>query len=146
MLMESETTGVELAPDGWEFDERDTSEWNWLMVKGEVRSKAGSWQFRDALFTPKEGLRFADWLEQLDTLAAGAEFTFTEPEVRFERGERRPSGAVELKAYFVFNASPPWITSDSEEETEVVLVLAASAATTAAAALRREISALATER
>jgi hypothetical protein len=142
VLLEDERTRVQLTPDGWEFDERDSSEWNWLSVMGDVRSAAGSWQFRDALFTPAEGLMFSDWLEQLETLDVGAQFTFTEPEVRFERGEPRKPEAVELRVYFVFNAAPPWITPDSDEETEVLLAVTGAAAASAAAELRREVRAI----
>ncbi len=112
------------------------------MVRGEVTSAVGSWEFRDALFTPAEALRFADWLEQLETLAVGADFAFTEPEVRFERGRSTADGEVELRVYFAFKAAPPSTAPGSDDDTEVMLAVTKSAAVAAAADLRREVRAL----
>lgn len=139
MRIGSGTATFSLVPVAWEFDTRDETEWNWFEVEGEVADPRGSWTFRDPLFTPPEGLRLADWIEQLETIHEGDQFSFTEPEVRFTRGSTRGNG-VELFVTFAYEAAPPW--AGPEDETVVCVVVDAGLLAPLAAELRREVVAL----
>ena len=83
----------------------------------------------------------ADWLDQIDTLDEGAEFTFTEPEVRFERASPLADERIELRVFFDYEAAPPWIDADSGTEFCVSVAVGPGDGARSAAALRSDIQA-----
>jgi hypothetical protein len=83
----------------------------------------------------------ADWLNQVDTLDVGAEFTFTEPEVRFERASTLVDERIELRIFFDYEPAPPWVDADSGTEFCVSVAIGPGDRARSAAALRSEIQA-----
>lgn len=130
---------VRITPVRWEFSERDDTEWNWLVVEGAVNAADQTWSFEDALFTPREGLMLADWLEQLHQLVDGASFSFTEPEVRFERRPSLQDDQSILDVFFDYEAAPPSLGPDDGGGYVVRIRIDRERSRSAAQELRSEI-------
>jgi hypothetical protein len=99
---------LELAVVGYQFPAEDRDPWdsNALLVSVRVLAPEGSWDVVDPCLTTWEAKGLVAWLV---SVAAGASFTFSEPNVTLTA--RAAAGAPQravVRACFALELRPPW--------------------------------------
>ena len=114
---------------------------NWLLVRGEIETKRGSWKFRDPCLETREARSLCAWLQRAATGEPSGDLDFTEPNIAFEAPSAPTSGvSVRVTVKFALEARPPWSPRDDFEQSPVEFEFRPADLVQAAADLSAELA------